>query len=160
MRPGFVVRKGRTRAYFKGFRRSLFQNPGRHLGRSDNNTGLVISMPPRVIIVYSWIYGNNTFSTIMPCWAESGGLFGAPRNAGKTSRAFLEPPHAVVGAPRADGAVYARSLCLPRLEGARIAQREISVPSTRTISPGRARLDVVVHTYIMSVRQVVVVVLK
>ena len=117
----FIPSKRCTRAYFKSFRRALLQNPGRHLGRRYDDPRLVVAMPPRVVVVEARVYGDDAFSTIMSCWAESGGFFGAPRNASEARRTFLIPPHAVVRAPRADGTVYARSLCLPRLEGARIA---------------------------------------
>ena len=137
---GLVVRQGRSCSYFKSFRCSLFQNPGRHLGRGYDDSGLVVAVPPCIIIINSWVYGNNTFPAVVARRAECRGFFGPPGRTGKTSRTFLIPPHPMIRAPRADGAVYARSLCLPRLERSRIAEREVRIPSSGAISARRAGL--------------------
>ena len=114
--PGLVVREGRTRSYFEGFRRSLFQNPGRHLWACHNYSCFIIAVPPCIIIIYSRIYGNNTFSAVVPGRAEIVASLVPHETQAKPAGHFLEPPHPMIRAPRADGTVYARSLCLSRLE--------------------------------------------
>ena len=77
-------------------------------------------MPPRVIIIDPWIDGYDAFSAVVSCRAESSSFFRPPRRTRKARGTFLEPPHAVVRAPRADGTVDTTTLGLARLEGARI----------------------------------------
>ena len=66
----------------------------------------------------------------------------------------------MVRAPRADGTVHTTALCLARLEGTGIAEREVRVPTFRTERARRTGLDVVVHRDVVAPRQVVVVVLE
>ena len=117
-------------------------------------------MPPRVVIINPWIDGNDAFPTVVARRAESSSFFGPPRRTRKPRGTFLEPTHAVVRAPRADGTVHTTALCLARLEGTGIAEREVRVPSSRTVRARRAGLHVVVYGDVVAPRQVVVVVLE
>ena len=109
-------------------------------------------MPPRVVVVDSRVYGYDAFPTIMPCWAESSSLLRPPRRTRKAGRALLEPSHPMIRAPRADRAVYTTALCLSGLEGARVAEREVRIPTFRAIRPRRAGLHVVIFTDIVAPR--------
>ena len=123
-----------------------------HLRRRYYYSGLVVPMPPRVVVVDSRIGRDDAFPTIMTGRAESSSFFGAPRRARKAGRALPEPSHPMVRAPRADRAVDAGSLRLARLEGARVAQREVRVATFRTIRPRRAGLHVVIFTDVVAPR--------
>ena len=140
LRPGLVVRKGRSCSYFKRFRRSLLQNPGRHLRGGYDDSGLVVSMPPRVVVVEARIGRHNAFATVVARRAESSSFFGAPRHASKTTRTFLKPPHPMVRAPRPDRAVHTTALRLPRLEGPRRTEREVRISTCWAIGPRRTGL--------------------
>ena len=88
----------------------------------------------------------------MTCWAESSSFFGAPRRTREAGRALLEPPHAVIRASRADGTVHTTTLRLARLEGARVAEREVRVATFRAIRARRTGLDVVIFTDVVAPR--------
>ena len=117
-------------------------------------------MPPRVVIINPWIDGNDAFPTVVARRAESSSFFGPPRRTRETRGTFLEPPHPVVRAASPDGTVHTTALGLPRLEGARVAERKVRVPSSRTERARRAGLHVVVYRDVVAPRQVVVVVLE
>ena len=160
MRARFIPRKRCMCSHLKSLRRALLQDPGRHLRGGYNNPSLVVATPPCIVVVEARIGRKNALPAIMPGRTQRRSLFGPPRHTGKARGAFPEPPHAVVRAPRADGTVHTTALCLARLEGTGIAEREVRVPTFRAIGPRRAGLDVVVYRYVVAPRQVVVVVLE
>ena len=117
-------------------------------------------MPPRVVVVEARVYGNNTFSAVVACWAEGSSFFRPPRRTRKARGTPLEPPHPVVRAASPNGTVDTAALRLARLEGARIAERKVRVPTFGTVRARRAGLHVVVYGDVVAPRQVVVVVLE